>query len=114
MIRNADRAIILCNNERNCPLQDKIAQAENVRAALLLVSRGEAPLGIVYGTDAKSDPKVKVLDTFPEDTHPPIVYPVAVLAAAKNADAGSFADYLKSAAAKSLFEAQGFKVLSTP
>jgi molybdate transport system substrate-binding protein len=95
-------------------VKDKIVQAENVRAALLLVSRGEAPLGIVYGTDAKSDPKVKVLDTFPEDTHPPIVYPVAVLAAAKNADAGAFADYLKSAAAKSLFEAQGFKVLSTP
>jgi molybdate transport system substrate-binding protein len=95
-------------------VKDKIAQAENVRAALLLVSRGEAPLGIVYGTDAKSDPKVKVLDTFPEDTHLPIVYPVAVLAAAKNADAGAFADYLKSAAAKSLFEAQGFKVLSTP
>jgi molybdate transport system substrate-binding protein len=95
-------------------VKDKIAQAENVRAALLLVSRGEAPLGIVYATDALSDPKVKVLDTFPEDSHPPIIYPVAVLANAKSADAQGFADYLKTGDAKRLFEAQGFKVLSNP
>ena len=58
-------------------VKDKIAQADNVRAALLLVSRGEAPLGIVYQTDAAADPNVKIVATFPEDTHPPIIYPVA-------------------------------------
>ena len=61
-------------------VKDRIAQAENVRAALALVSRGEAPLGIVYATDAKADPKVKVLDTFPESTHAPIIYPIAITA----------------------------------
>jgi molybdate transport system substrate-binding protein len=91
-------------------VKDKVAQAENVRAALALVSRGEAPLGIVYATDARSDPKVKVLDTFPANTHPPIVYPAAEIAASKNADATAFLDYLKSTAAADLFEAQGFKV----
>ena len=59
-------------------VKDKIAQAENVRAALLLVARGEAPLGIVYQTDAASDPNVRIVGTFPEDSHPPIVYPVAL------------------------------------
>ena len=68
-------------------VKDKIAQAENVRAALQLVSRGEAPLGIVYATDAKADPNVKVLDVFPEGTHPPILYPAAEIAASTNADA---------------------------
>ena len=58
-------------------VEGKVAQAENVRAALALVSTGEAPLGIVYQTDAKADPKVKVVGIFPQDTHPPIVYPVA-------------------------------------
>ena len=59
-------------------VKDKIAQAESVRAALLLVARGEAPLGIVYQTDAASDPTVKIVGTFPENTHPPIIYPVAL------------------------------------
>ncbi len=68
----------------------KVAQAENVRAALQLVSHGEAPLGIVYATDAKSDPKVKVLDTFPGDTHTPITYPAAQMAASTQADAERF------------------------
>ncbi len=57
----------------------KLAQAESVRAALALVSRGEAPLGIVYKTDAAVDPNVKVIGTFPDDSHPPIIYPVAIL-----------------------------------
>ena len=93
-------------------VKDKMAQAENVRAALTLVSRGEAPLGIVYATDAKADPNVKVLDTFPEDTHPPIIYPTAVLAKATSPDAQAFLDYLKSDTATKLFEAQGFKMLA--
>jgi molybdate transport system substrate-binding protein len=92
-------------------VKDKIAQAENVRAALSLVSRGEAPLGIVYATDAKADPKVKVLDTFPESTHTPILYPIAITAASTNADAPAFLAYLKTADAQGVFEAQGFKVL---
>jgi molybdate transport system substrate-binding protein len=90
----------------------KIAQAENVRAALLLVSRGEAPAGIVYQTDAASDPNVKIIGTFPEDTHPRIIYPIALTVGANHPDAAAFLDYVKSAKAKSLFEAQGFSVLA--
>ena len=92
-------------------VKDRIAQAENVRAALALVSRGEAPLGIVYITDAKADPNVKVLDTFPEGTHAPILYPIAITAASTNKDAPAFLAYLKTATGQSVFEAQGFKVL---
>ena len=92
-------------------VSNKIAQAENVRAALLLVSRGEAPLGIVYQTDAAADPNVKIIGTFREDTHPPIIYPIALTASANNPDAAALLDYIKSAKAKPLFEAQGFTVL---
>jgi molybdate transport system substrate-binding protein len=93
-------------------VKDKVAQAENVRAALALVSRGEAPLGIVYGTDAKADLNVKVLDTFPAGTHPPIIYPAAVLANATSPDAQAFLEYLKSETAAKLFADQGFTVLA--
>ena len=89
----------------------KIAQAENVRAALVLVSRGEAPLGIVYRTDAVSDPAVKIVATFPEDTHPSIIYPIALTVKSINPDAAAFLAYLKSITARTLFEAQGFAVL---
>jgi len=89
----------------------KIAQAENVRAALLFVSRKEAPAGIVYETDAAADPNVTIIGTFPEDTHPPIVYPVALTATAANADAAALLAYIESDKAKPLFEAQGFTVL---
>jgi molybdate transport system substrate-binding protein len=90
----------------------KVAQAENVRAALLLVSRGEAPLGIVYQTDAAADPNVAIVGVFPEDTHPPIVYPIALTTGA-GADAAAFLAFIRSAAAKALFEAQGFTVLNS-
>jgi molybdate transport system substrate-binding protein len=93
-------------------VENKVAQAENVRAALLLVSRGEAPLGIVYQTDAAADPNVKIVDAFPENTHPPIVYPVAVTARSAHPDAAALLAYLKSAKARPLFEKQGFAVLS--
>ena len=93
-------------------VEDQVAQAENVRAALLLVSRAEAPLGIVYKTDAAADPAVEVIGTFPKDSHPPIVYPAALTADATNPDAGAFLDFLKTDQAKALFEAQGFTVLS--
>jgi molybdate transport system substrate-binding protein len=95
-------------------VESKVAQAENVRAALALVSTGEAPLGIVYQTDAAADPKVKIVGTFPENTHDPIVYPVAETAEAKSPDTGAFLKYLLSAKAKGLFEAQGFTVLVPP
>ncbi|HEU0069891.1 MAG TPA: molybdate ABC transporter substrate-binding protein [Alphaproteobacteria bacterium] len=89
----------------------KVAQADDVRATLLLVSRGEAPLGIVYQTDAAADANVKIVDAFPTDSHPAIIYPAAVLASSKNADAEAFLAYLRSAKAKPLFEKQGFSVL---
>ncbi len=94
-------------------VSDKVAQAENVRAALLLVSRGEAPAGIVYQTDAAAEPNVKIIGTFPEDTHPPIIYPIALTASAANPDAEALLAYIKSARAKPVFEAQGFSVLSS-
>jgi molybdate transport system substrate-binding protein len=93
-------------------VKDRIAQADNVRAALLLVARGEAPLGIVYRTDAAAEPKVRIVGTFPEATHPAIVYPLAILARARHADAQAYAEYLRGAAAKAVFERHGFAVLN--
>ncbi len=90
----------------------KVAQADNVRAALAFVAKGEAPLGIVYQTDANAEPAVKVVGTFPEDSHPPIVYPVAILASSKNPDTQGFFDYLKSGKAKDIFVGQGFTVVA--
>jgi molybdate transport system substrate-binding protein len=90
---------------------DKLAPAENVRATLLLVSRGEAPLGIVYQTDAAADQGVKVLGTFPADTHSPIVYPVAATAASTNPGAAGYLAYVKSPAAAAVFKKHGFTVL---
>lgn len=89
----------------------KVAGAENVRVALTYVSRGETPLGIVYATDAKSDPNVKVVDTFPADSHPPIVYPVALTASSSNPEAKAFLAFLASPDAAEVFEAEGFTVL---
>jgi molybdate transport system substrate-binding protein len=94
-------------------VKDKLAQAENVRAALRLVSRAEAPLGIVYESDAKADPNVKVAGTFPADSHPPIVYPAAKLAASRSPAAGGFLDYLRSPAAAPRFQENGFVVLDS-
>ena len=93
-------------------VKDRIAQAENVRAALLVVSRGEAPLGIVYATDAAADPNVKIIAEFPAGSHPPIIYPAAVLKSARSADAAAFFDYLKTARARPPWEKQGFTVLA--
>jgi len=93
-------------------VKDRIAQAENVRAALVLVARGETPLGIVYETDAASEPAVKIVGKFPEDTHPAIIYPVAITTGSTNPDAASFLTFLHSPAARQAFERQGFTVLS--
>jgi molybdate transport system substrate-binding protein len=92
-------------------VKDRLAQAENVRAALVLVSRGEAPAGIVYKTDAAADANVAIIGTFPQDSHPPIIYPVALTKGERNEDAADFLAYLKSSKARSQFESQGFTVL---
>ena len=92
-------------------VEPKLAQADNVRNALTLVSRGEAKFGIVYATDARADPKVKVVGTFPASSHSPIVYPVALIASSANPDAAFFLAYLTSQAATKIFLEQGFEIL---
>ena len=92
-------------------VEAKVAGAESVRAALAFVSRGEAPYGIVYQTDAAADKGVAIVGTFPADSHPPIIYPVAILSDSKNADAKAYLDFLKSAKAEPFFKAEGFTIL---
>lgn len=90
----------------------KLAESENVRAALALVARGEAPLGIVYLTDAKAEPKVKIIATFPEETHPPVVYEAGIVKDSTNAEgAARFIKYLAGPEAKARFAKEGFKPL---
>jgi molybdate transport system substrate-binding protein len=89
----------------------RIAEAENVRGALQFVARGEAPLGIVYRSDAQAEPAVKVVDTFPEDSHPPILYPIALTRSARP-EAAAVLEYLQSTDAAAAFEAQGFRVVA--
>jgi molybdate transport system substrate-binding protein len=91
----------------------KFAMAESVRAALALVARGEAVLGIVYSTDAKVEPGVRIVGTFPADSHPPIIYPVAATATAKP-DASGYLTFLRTSAAKAIFEKYGFQFLVSP
>lgn len=86
----------------------RVARAENVRAALALVERGEAPLGIVYATDARASSKVRVVGLFPVATHPPIRYPVARLAASRHKDAEAFRRFLFSREARAIFARFGF------
>lgn len=91
----------------------KFAMADSVRAALTLVSRKEAALGIVYETDAKVDPGVKIVGVFPEGSHPAIIYPVAATTTAKPETSG-YLDFLRSTAARTIFEKYGFTVLTRP
>lgn len=91
-------------------VRPRLAESESVRAALMLVARGETPLGIVYASDAKAEPGVRVVATFPEDSHPPIVYPVAALRGARAAQATRFVQWLASPAADALFTKRGFTV----
>ena len=90
---------------------NRIAAAENVRAALLLVARGEAALGIVYRTDAAVEPGVRIVAAFPPDSHPPIVYPIALMAASQNPNAPELLIYLHGPAAKAQFQKAGFTTL---
>ncbi len=92
-------------------LEPRVAEAESVRAALMLVARSEAPLGVVYGSDAQAEPKVRAIAVFPENTHAPIVYPVARIATSKHPQAAAFARWLATPAASRIFRARGFKVL---
>src|ERR1700741_2570146 len=91
----------------------KFAMTENVRAALTLVARGEAALGIVYSTDAKVEPGVKIVGTFPADSHPAIIYPVAATTTAKP-ETTDYLAFLRSTAAKTILEKYGFKFLVSP
>ena len=89
-------------------VEKQVARAESVRAALMLVSRGEAPFGIVYRTDALADKAVRIVDTFPPDSHPPIVYPVAVVAGSKSPAGPALLAYLRSVPARAVWEQHGF------
>jgi molybdate transport system substrate-binding protein len=94
-------------------VEPKMAMTENVRFALRLVAQGEAPLGIVYETDAKVEPNVKIVGVFPDNSHDPIIYPVAATVNAKP-DTTQYLAFLRSAVAKSIFEGYGFAVLAKP
>jgi molybdate transport system substrate-binding protein len=93
--------------------EPKFAMADNVRAALTLVARNEAALGIVYSTDAKIEPGVKVVGSFPADSHPAIVYPFAATTTAKG-ETSDYLSFLRSPAARNIFEKYGFKFLLSP
>lgn len=94
--------------------EPKLAQAENVRATLAFVARGETPIGIVYETDAKIEPKVKIVGVFPESSHEPVTYPVAATAATKNPATARYLGFLRTGAAKAIFEKYGFSFLIKP
>jgi len=87
----------------------RVARAENVRAALALVERGEAPLGIVYETDARATKRVRVVGYFPEGSHPPITYPMAILARSTSPDAAGFHAFLRSRGGRAIFARYGFR-----
>lgn len=89
-------------------VEGRIAQTGNVRAALRLVAVGEAPLGIVYATDAAAEPRVRVLGIFPENNLPPILYPAARLAQGDNEAARAFYDFLTGPQARAIFQRRGF------
>jgi molybdate transport system substrate-binding protein len=92
-------------------LSAKVARTDNVRGALVLVARGEAPYGIVYRTDALADKHVTIVDTFPADSHAPIVYPVALTAASNNPSAKRFVQYLQGDAARTVWQQYGFTMV---
>jgi len=93
-------------------IEAQVAQADNVRAALAFVATGEAPYGIVYATDAVAEDRVTVVGTFPDGTHPPIVYPVADLANRDTAAEAAFLEFLRGAEAREAFARQGFMVMA--
>jgi molybdate transport system substrate-binding protein len=94
-------------------VKDKLAAAQNVRAALAYVERGETPLGIVYATDAIASAKVWEVGIFPESSHPPILYPVALVAGHETPEARAFLDFLKGPAGMAVFQKYGFRPILT-
>jgi molybdate transport system substrate-binding protein len=92
-------------------IQQRLVRADNVRSAMMFVARGEAPLGIVYATDARVEPQVRVVDTFPQTTHAPITYPAAATRGSRQ-EARAFLDYLASAAARDTWKKHGFVELT--
>ena len=90
----------------------RLVRAENVRSALAFVARGEAQLGIVYQTDALAEKRVRIVDVFPEDSHPPVTYPIALTTRA-SPEAQRFEDFVVSDAAKPIFRKYGFQPLGT-
>ncbi|MFA5503576.1 MAG: molybdate ABC transporter substrate-binding protein [Phenylobacterium sp.] len=92
-------------------VEKRLAPAENVRVALHYVARGEAPLGIVYDTDARAEPRVRIVGLFPESSHPKIVYPAALTAQSRNPDAAAFLAFLTGPEAATVFRKHGFTVL---
>lgn len=94
--------------------EPKLAMAENVRATLAFVARGETAIGIVYETDAKVEPGVRIVGVFPEGSHPPITYPVAATAATANPAVARYLIFLRTPAAKAIFERHGFSFLIRP
>ena len=95
-------------------VQAKAAYGENVRAALAFVARGEAPLGIVYDTDAMVEPMVRIVGLFPETSHPRIVYPAAALATATRPEVGTYLTFLRGPQAAAIFQKYGFKTMGRP
>lgn len=91
-------------------VRGRVARAENVRAALALVERGAAPLGVVYATDARASRAVRVVATFPAASHPPIRYPLAVLTGSRHPDATAFRAFLLSRTGRAVFAGYGFAV----
>jgi molybdate transport system substrate-binding protein len=94
--------------------EPKLAMAENVRATLAFVARGETSVGIVYETDAKVEPAVKIIGVFPESSHPPVTYPMAATAATTNSGIASYLNFLRMPVAKAIFERYGFSYLIKP
>jgi molybdate transport system substrate-binding protein len=92
-------------------VEKQVARTENVRAALALVARGEAPFGIVYVTDALAEPHVRIVDTFPEGTHSEILYPIAIVASSRSPAAKAFIDHLRSVPARAVWERHGFSMV---
>ena len=95
--------------------EPRLLPTENVRTALAYVARGEAPLGVVYATDARAEPRVRVVGTFPASSHPPIVYPGAIVAASRNSAAAvGLLGWLQGPRARAVFRRHGFGVPARP